>query len=518
MKKVFIYSMVWGLVGLSACQDFLEPKSQSEFVPETVQSLNEMLIGEVYMSPESGGMYNILGISDDDVACAPELKYDAHSEANVERGRLAFSWDKDMVNLLSGYSSIYSTMYKRIVGCNAILDFVDGVTGTNEQKNHVKAQALTMRAFYYFHLVNVYGKPYYYDKTSLGVPLKLDSDLRTSGIPRSTVEEVYDQIVTDLLEAERLFEGVPEPAQGWQGAFRATPAMTQLVLSRVYLYMEEWQKAVDYAVKVIEDYSFELNALTGVSDPVLAGGVYPDFCTLSNPETIFLFGSQMDMASLGSLRMRWQEWAQGPTYQASMLRASDELVACMDETPGDLRKKVYLMWDQPLYYGQAPTYYRALSKYAVPQGYILNISSTQWGGVLKVTEAYLNAAEGSAMCYKKTGNGSNRAKAISLLNTLRRQRFMSDDFVALTDSDFTDADALVRFVRNERRRELCFEHHRWFDLRRYGMEPITHVWNPKEGDPVIYTLEKNDPGFTYLIPQGAFSLNPELVQNERRAN
>lgn len=515
MKKVVIYSLVWGLMGFTACQNFLEPKSQSEFVPETVQSLNEMLIGEVYMGPESGGMYNILGISDDDVACVSELKYDAQSEANVEKGRLAFSWDKDMVTLLSGYSSIYSALYKRIVGCNAILDFIDGVSGTTEQKKHVKAQALTMRAFYYLHLVNVYGKPYSYDKTSLGVPLKLSSELKTSGIPRSTVEEVYKQIIADLLEADRLFEDVPEPAQGWQGDCRATPAMTELILSRTYLYMEEWQKAVEYAEKVIHDYSFQLYDLSVVADPVQSRGVYPDFCTLGNPEAIFLFGSQADMAAMGSLRMQWQQ--NGPIYTASMLRASDDLVACMDETPGDLRKGIYLMWDKPAV-GNTLSYYRALSKYEVSIGYNLNISYTQWGGVLKVTEAYLNAAEGAAMYYKDSGDGSYRAKAIVLLNTLRGQRFTSDRFVALTEGDFQDADALIRFVRNERRRELCFEHHRWFDLRRYGMEPVTHVWNPKEGEPVVYKLEKNDPGFTFLLPEGAFSLNPELVQNERRTN
>lgn len=59
MKKIFISGLVAGLFGLSACHDFLQPKSQSEFIPKTVQSLDEMLVGEVYMEPEDIGLHNI---------------------------------------------------------------------------------------------------------------------------------------------------------------------------------------------------------------------------------------------------------------------------------------------------------------------------------------------------------------------------------------------------------------------------------------------------------------------------
>jgi putative lipoprotein len=71
-------------------------------------------------------------------------------------------------------------------------------------------------------------------------------------------------------------------------------------------------------------------------------------------------------------------------------------------------------------------------------------------------------------------------------------------------------------VRDERRRELCFEFHRWFDLRRYGMDEMKHLWYDNSGNPVEYKLEKNDSGFTLLIPQEAFNLNHSLVQNEKR--
>ena len=522
MKKIMIYSLVTGIIGLTACHDFLEPKSQSEFIPETVNSLNEMLIGEVYMGPENGGLYNILGVFDDDVACAPKVKYEATEETSIERGRLAFAWDPGMINQLSGYGTIYSVMYKRIMGCNAILDFIDEVAGGKELKNSVQAQALTMRAFYYLHLVNLYGKPYSYDKKALGVPLKITSELNTSGVPRSTVEQVYQQIIADLEKARQLFQEVETPEKGWQGSLRATPPMTDLLLSRACLYMEDWQNAVKYGEQTTAYKGLHLYDLNTVPNPVANQGTYPDLCSENNPETIFLFGSQSEAAEMGGRTMRWKEvllpGRPASTLKQSLFRASDELIACMEEDPGDLRKEIYLIWDQPvlpLASGGRLQYYRPLSKYPVRSGYTMDISATQWGAVLKVSEAYLNAAEAAAMLFKTKGEASYRTKALDLLNTLRKQRFAS--YVPLKESDFANADELIRFTRNERRRELCFEHHRWFDLRRYGMEPLTHVWNPQEGEPINYTLEKNDPGFTLLIPEGAFSLNPALVQNERRS-
>ena len=96
---------------------------------------------------------------------------------------------------------------------------------------------------------------------------------------------------------------------------------------------------------------------------------------------------------------------------------------------------------------------------------------------------------------------------------MREKRFPTGTYVGLTAMEVGD---LVDFVRAERRRELCFEHHRWFDLRRYGMEEIKHIWYDSVHNPIEYVLKKNDPGFTLLLPQVAFQNNSALVQNEMR--
>ena len=73
---------------------------------------------------------------------------------------------------------------------------------------------------------------------------------------------------------------------------------------------------------------------------------------------------------------------------------------------------------------------------------------------------------------------------------------------------------LVDFVRLERRKELCYEGHRWFDLRRYGMPRIEHTWVSENGQRTTYVLQEKDPGYTLPISQDVLDRNSKLVQNE----
>lgn len=83
-------------------------------------------------------------------------------------------------------------------------------TGADVEREYVKAEAYGLRGFYYYLLVNLYGEPYHYNKTSLGVPLKLTAGLVENGLVRNTVEEVYLQIVKDLKVSAELFEKNPK--------------------------------------------------------------------------------------------------------------------------------------------------------------------------------------------------------------------------------------------------------------------------------------------------------------------
>ena len=120
MNRILKYGF-WLIVSvLTSCHDFLEPKSQTEYVPKLVKSLDELLLGEVYMGPGigDGAFYSVLGLFDDDVAIRKEWNAN-NEEAGLNNIRLTYTWAKDMKDNFSNYN-IYGEVYKKIVGCNSV--------------------------------------------------------------------------------------------------------------------------------------------------------------------------------------------------------------------------------------------------------------------------------------------------------------------------------------------------------------------------------------------------------------
>ena len=90
-------------------------------------------------------------------------------------------------------------------------------------------------------------------------------------------------------------------------------------------------------------------------------------------------------------------------------------------------------------------------------------------------------------------------KALDDINNLRQNRFTAEDYTPLTAANGD----ILTLIKQERRREFCFEQMRWFDLRRWGCPRIEHVFSPIEDDyntHVTYVLEENDPAYTLPLP------------------
>ena len=214
-----------------------------------------------------------------------------------------------------------------------------------------------------------------------------------------------------------------------------------------------------------------------------------------NPELIYAYGGT-DIGLLGNFSREDEDWNSGPLFCASQ-----GLIESYDETPGDLRKDEYLIQD---YYATTGVYYCLFSKnhqesYNAGQGF---------GRAFRLAEAYLILAEASAELYK--AGEASVDEALEPLNDLRRTRFTPP----YTDIAISDPDELLEFIYRERRRELCFEDHRWFDLRRWGMPRLEHKWHVDAQTTLTYVLEEGDPAYTLPIPEEEFVLNKALVQNE----
>lgn len=488
-------------VSLISCADFLEPKSENEFVPTTVQALDEMLLFETYSNATSCVVPFFDFLSDD----AAVVRFSGSENDILTQVRLAplkalFSWQPDAYRTLEEarvYESVYDVYsggYSRILGCNAVLDYIETVEGPQEDRNRLCAEAHALRGFWYFHLVNTYGQPYYYDKSSLGVPLHLTSHVSSASIPRNTVEEVYEQVLKDLTIAEELFMKVPET---WKKNMRVSLPFVQLLLSRVYLYIENWELAIEYAEKVIADTQFRLIEPAEFPQD---DDSYMYFHSYSNPEVIWPYANASEFRDFVDPYM--MDISKGG--KVSFVVADANLLTLFDDD--DIRRRHYLVPDK-----RSPNY-KAFGKLALSGGDNSPDVINCFARSFRLSEAYLNAAEAHAMLYMDGKGDKHKDEAIGFLNHLWSKRISTvpDSYL-----DNRSAARLVNSVREERRRELCFEDHRWFDLRRYGMNEMTHTWMGDKSDNqrTVYTLSKNDPMYTLPIPNGPMLLNTKLIQN-----
>ncbi len=491
LKNIFYAA---SLVIFSSCGDFLEPKSLTEYVPKDANALQEVLIGNAYLTQSSDDALSFLETFSDDIQeqLVEGHTFSGNNATAMEGFGAIFCWQPDMFTTAQqrgyNYGNIWEGIYEHVMGANAVIDYIGKVSGTEEEKNYVVAQALGLRAFYYYLLVNYFGAPYNYNPQALGVTLKLDSGMREIEniyMKRNTVGEVYDQIVKDLNEAERLFLALPKNKR-YQPYYMVSLPMIELLKSRVYLYMENWEEAKIYANKVMGGWNFTLLDLNGIAlpDPTTDNAYY-EFTSYQSPEVIWLYGSILDLVGQ---RTSPYLVTSANSIQRRAFKASDALLASFHAD--DLRKDRYIVRELKQdtrnpsnneYYDTYLSFGKFKTSNSAP-----TTSGNYFALSFRVSEAYLNFAEAAA----KSNAGED---AIRVMNTLLAKRY--SDPASYADLSTLTGEALVNRIREERRKELCFEGQRWFDLRRYGMPSFTRTWKGQ-----TYTLAEEDRSYTMPIP------------------
>jgi tetratricopeptide (TPR) repeat protein len=231
---------------------------------------------------------------------------------------------------------VWQFTYQTVVNINSTLEIVP--EGESKEKDMMLGENYFLRGFLYFQLCNIFGRPYSHPDptTNPGVPLKLTSK-PDDFPPRATVADVYKQVVKDFEKAEELMT-ITNPSIRPKSNIFASKEVAQAFLSRVYLYMENWEKAAEYADKVIASGRYTL--LQGA-----AYQTYPQHVPEQNTETIFAIRMvkdvdfkkyNMDWYSTGALYARIDGIGWGEMYpSAPYLDLIDE--TNVGETKKDLR-------------------------------------------------------------------------------------------------------------------------------------------------------------------------------------
>ena len=268
MKRLILYFFI-GMLGLNSCSDdFLNVYPETSITAETFYKTPahyEQAVNATYVRLRRIVLSGI--IMDEmrsDNAFYTQYAGDRGPYLSTEVIAL-FLDDNNTGNWLSDR---YNDVYNGISRANTILSRLDASELTDSEKNNVKAEALFLRAFYYFDLVTHWG----------GVPLMLTevASEAESFVAKSTAEEVYNQIITDVSEAITL--GLPV-ASTFPQSGRATMGAAKML--RAYAYMSK--PAREYA-KAEQDLKDITNMSYGLLDN------YGDVFSLSNKnskESIF---------------------------------------------------------------------------------------------------------------------------------------------------------------------------------------------------------------------------------------
>jgi ragB/susD domain protein len=508
---------------LGGCSSFLEEYSQDLAKIESVEDLDEILLGEAYLpfsTVKDLGNHNGYAIENPRFQCihymADELsKFIPHNDndfAGLQSSMFGWHTWQSVVGLTyekDKYvteSQDWEQAYLSINACNSLLSEAGKLTPANEREaleiERVKGEAAFLRALYYFELVNLYGKPYCSANLAApAIPLKLSVMVEDRDYTCATVSEVYEQILKDLETAETSLAQTSVKSF----PYRADITAVYLLKSRVLLYMQDWKNALEYADKTLKNKQELLDLTSFNGDEVLGE---------SSPETIFSMGGYVMAYSIHPIRgMKDKVWKNLPNYIIS----EDLLQAFEEEGENDLRSRHYICKDT---LGSLEVPYVEAWIFRKVRGWenasTRNISDNF---LFRTAEAYLNGAEAAALA-------GDEATARTLLKKLRDKRLQSSG--AITES----GQQLADLIRLERQRELCLEGHRWFDLRRYSVrekypysKTITHSYTKYEmqgGLGVVkpveskgYTLQENDLAYTLALPREVLDFQPTLANNFR---
>jgi len=359
--------------------------------------------------------------------------------------------------------SLYSGSYQSIYAANAVLEGLAGPNNgvTPPVKAQLTGEALFIRAFAYFYLVNLFGS----------IPLQLTTDYRVTQIAsQKPVAQIYEQIILDLKAAELVISD----SYITPGRVRPNKSTVQAMLARTYLYMQDWENAEKYSSLVI--------AKTNTY-------------SLVNIDAIFLANSQEAI------------WQLNPAPNANsrdgnlFILTSTPLFVSLRNTfaltafePNDKRQTSWVK----SYTNNTGTYYFPY-KYKVQSSTIV----TEYSMVLRLAEQYLIRAEARI-------NQGKIDLGISDLNLIRNRARPIPTSITPNPlpgliTTLNKAEALSA-VEQERKVELFSEWgHRWFDLKRTGrtgsvLSQIKSQWQSTDE--------------LYPIPSLELNRNSNIIQNQ----
>lgn len=425
----------WFVVFLSlALQFFLFQSCDDEFItttPGASITISDAVIDEASLDIAVLGIYS--GMQNDDTFGGKFFTYHAlltdNGYVSVENSN-RFTDVNDYTHAIpenGTIGSVWGGMYANLLDINNVLSFegaiddVDAVAGTPENRF---GEAYIARALNLFQLVNWFSRPIGSGiDQELGVVVPLEVNIGAS-LPRKTVAEVYSQIISDLQTALTLMTEEP-------GSNRLGPTAAKALLSRAYLYMEDYPNARTYAEQVLNNSAGF--SLMGQND------VIPYYSSEVSPETIF----QIEFNSNdnpGSNDAFYATWTLTGTYKQNF--ATREFYDLIPST--DVRKGLYTD----------------------------NIPADYADAVVGVDVRKFITPDRDMPHFRMSEAKLNQIEALYFIDQDQARTELNNWVSGFRDPAYSTSasgQALLDEILDQRRIELAFEGHRFFDMNRYEM-------------------------------------------------
>lgn len=475
---------------IPGCSDFLDTELEGRYTSSTYFQTEDHAISAV------NSVYDVASFSSTnnnlwvfgDVASDDAVK----GGNDGDQSEIGFV-DEFSVNADNGViENFWKHYYEGITRANAVLYFVPQIDMDEELKNQILAEAKFLRAYYYFNLTNVFGE----------IPLKTlpafsPDDLH---VARSSVADIYAQMELDLIES-----AVYLPADNSLG--RVTFGATQGLLAKVYLFQEKWDDALLAIEKIEVNGNYSLL-------PVYSDNFDIEF--ENNIESLFeIQHLEGQVPSEGTYLSQWfsPNINNGYFFNAPTQSFVDEFeVTQNNDTDPRLEYTIGIdgsMWvDGKIF---SPTWSPATGYLSKKNVQNIDVSIIGDAGLnytyLRYAEVLLMKAE----ALNETNKGSDALIPLNQVRKRARESYLFDTDLPgfgtipdemLNDIENTDQGFLRNAIRHERRVELGFEFHRFFDLMRYGQQ---YAENALTGTGFSYELHRFFP-----IPQSEIDTNSKI--------
>lgn len=472
----------------SSCSDFLEQNPQTDLSENDFYKTADDILSAVngaYSSLQEGDIYGNWYVFGEIPSDNTRNQLSGSVTTQNEFDQFYIDTQNSMI------ANFWKAAYKVINRTNTVLGRIDGIEINSELANRYKLECKFIRALMYFNLVRVYG--------DVPLVLKEISISESYDILREPKENVYNQIIADLKEAQDLPVSYSTAEDG-----RATQGAAKALLANVYMTLHKYAEAETILAEIINSGRYSL--LENTPGSLNIDGYKNVFSPVNHNSEEGIFEIQFLKGGYGEGSNYANNFApeNSGTNVVAVGGTGGNNIPEMDiynaYEEGDLRRDFSMSLG---YYDNRKNNEWVESRYVckfmdVP--YQNNDASNNYP-VIRYADVILMYAEA-------LNQNGKTAEACKYLNMTRRRGFgYQTTETSPVDLQTTDKAQFALMVEQERRVELAFENHRWFDLIRTGR--AVEVMRSKG-------FSLNETNLICPIPQKQIDVNPKLTQNDYR--